>query len=49
LSDLETQFPREITELKDKITNAKKTTEEYEEKTRILAEELRRLKLQSSD
>jgi len=41
---LETQFPREITELKDKITTAKNTTAEYEDKTRILAEELRRLK-----
>jgi len=30
--------------LKEQITNAKKRTEEYEEKTKQLAEELRKLK-----
>jgi hypothetical protein len=44
LEDIETQFPKEITELKQKIVDAKKSTEEFEEKTKILAEELRKLK-----
>ena len=44
LEDIETQFPKEITDLKQKIIDAKKSTEEYEDKTNILAEELRNLK-----
>ena len=44
LEDIETQFPKEITELKQKIVDAKKSTEEFEEKTKIRAEELRKLK-----
>ena len=38
------QFPREITDLKQKIADAKKTTEEFEEKTKVLAEDLKKLK-----
>jgi putative NADH-flavin reductase len=44
LEDLETAFPKEITDLKQKIVDAKKTTEQYEENTKALAEELRVLK-----
>ena len=47
LEDIETQFPKEITDLKTKITEAKKQTEEFEEKTKVLAEDLRKLKGQS--
>lgn len=45
LEDIETSFPKEITDLKQKIVDAKKTTEEYEEKTKALADELRQLKM----
>jgi len=44
LEDIETHFPKEIQELKQRIVDSKKTTEEYEEKTKALAEELRALK-----
>jgi len=44
LEDIETQFPKEIMDLKQKINEAKKTTEEFEEKTKAVADELRHLK-----
>lgn len=46
MEDIETQFPKEIMDLKQKINEAKKTTEEFEEKTKALADELRHLKTQ---
>jgi hypothetical protein len=46
LEDIETQFPKEILDLKQKIIDAKKTTEEFEDKTKVLADELRILKTQ---
>jgi len=44
LEQIETDFPKQVKELKDSITSAKKKTTEYEDKTKILSEELRRLK-----
>ena len=48
LEEIESQFPKEIVELKKKIDEAKKTTVEYEEKTKVLADELRLLKTNKS-
>ena len=41
---MEQSFPKEIKGLKEQIAAAKKKTEEYEEKTKQLADELRKLK-----
>ena len=46
LEDIETQFPKEILDLKQKIIDAKKTTEEFEDKTKVRADELKILKNQ---
>ena len=46
LEDIEMQFPKEIMDLKQKITDAKRSTEEYEDKTKLLADELRKMKSQ---
>lgn len=48
LEDIETQFPKEITDLKQKIVDAKRTTEDFEDKTKVLADELRKLKAQQA-
>ena len=46
LEDIDVAFPKEIMDYKAQIVQSKKTTEEFEEKTRILADELRELKAQ---
>ena len=48
LQNIDQQFPKEISELKDRITECKRTTEDYERKTEILAEELKKLKQQQT-
>jgi septation ring formation regulator EzrA len=49
LANLETEFPKEIADLKSKIQGAKSKTEEYEVQTRMLADELKKLKAQAHD
>ena len=44
LERIEYDYPKQIRDLKDQIMTAKKKTEEYEGKTKSLAEELRKLK-----
>ena len=44
LEEIEQNFPKEITALKQRITDAKNQTADYEAKTKALAEELRVLK-----
>ena len=44
LEKIEYDYPKQIKELKEQILAAKKKTEEYEDKTKSLAEELRKLK-----
>lgn len=44
LEKIEYDYPKQIKELKEQIAAAKKKTEEYEEKTKSLAEELWKLK-----
>ena len=44
LQDIEEAHPKEIKSLQEQIAAAKKRTEEYEQKTKELADELRKLK-----
>jgi chromosome segregation ATPase len=44
LQDIEESHPKEIKSLQEQIAQAKKKTEEYEQKTKELADELRKLK-----
>ena len=44
LQDIEESHPKEIKSLQEQITAAKKKTEEFEQKTKELADELRKLK-----
>ena len=44
LQDIEEAHPKEIKSLQEQIAAAKKLTEEYEQKTKELADELRKLK-----
>ena len=44
LEKIEFDYPKQIKDLKEQILTAKKKTEEYEDKTKNLAEELRKLK-----
>lgn len=44
LQDIEESHPKEIKNLQEQIAQAKKKTEEYEQKTKELADELRKLK-----
>lgn len=44
LQDIEESHPKEIKSLQEQIAAAKKKTEEYEQKTKELADELRKLK-----
>ncbi len=46
LQDIEESHPREIKSLQEQIAAAKRKTEEYEHKTKELADELRKLKAQ---
>ena len=49
LSNIENQFPAELTTLKQKINQAKQETAEYEKKTNELAAQLRELKAKASE
>ena len=44
LQDIEESHPKEIRSLQEQITAAKKKTEEFEQKTKELADELKKLK-----
>jgi hypothetical protein len=44
LEKIEYDYPKQIKDLKEQILSAKKKTEEYEDKTKALAEELRKMK-----
>ena len=48
LQDIEESHPKEIKSLQEQITAAKKKTEEFEQKTKELADELRKLKAQQA-
>jgi phage host-nuclease inhibitor protein Gam len=49
LENIEYEYPKQIKELKEQIQSAKLKTEEYEEKQKILADELRKLKAKKSN
>lgn len=48
LQDIEESHPREIKALQEQIAAAKRKTEDYEHKTKELADELRKLKAQQA-
>ena len=49
LSNIENTFPTELTNLKNRINQAKQETLEYEKKTNDLAQQLRELKAKASE
>lgn len=48
LLDIETTFPQELQQIRDKVQQAKATTVEYEQKTEKLVKELNELKARAA-